>query len=241
MPMENTRVFLSVCSHRQPWWPHVVSTQNMAAHAAREGILCQSAPHIGESLISRARNDALADFMASDFTHLMFVDDDIEYPIDTITRLVAADRGIVTGLCRLKIPEVHLALRLFHGPQAAKMYEKLLTNPRVVEIAYGSTGCMLIKREVIVRLQEHYQDLKYMKSGLEREQWALFMPFIHGGEYLSEDWAFCRRARNLGYKIWADSGVLCCHWGHYAYTLRPEHILGSPPPAARPTHSAPQD
>ena len=37
--------------------------------------------------------------------------------------------------------------------------------------------------------------------------------------FLSEDWAFCERARMCGYKIWLDPSVRTVHWGVYGYTL----------------------
>jgi hypothetical protein len=36
--------------------------------------------------------------------------------------------------------------------------------------------------------------------------------------YLAEDYAFCERARQCGYKIWADTRVRLTHIGSYAYT-----------------------
>jgi hypothetical protein len=38
------------------------------------------------------------------------------------------------------------------------------------------------------------------------------------GQYLSEDYAFCRRWRDLGGEIWADVEARLTHVGHAAYT-----------------------
>ena len=38
------------------------------------------------------------------------------------------------------------------------------------------------------------------------------------GQYLSEDYAFCRRWRDLGGEIWADFEARLTHVGHAAYT-----------------------
>ena len=38
------------------------------------------------------------------------------------------------------------------------------------------------------------------------------------GQYLSEDYAFCRRWRDLGGEIWADFQTRMTHVGHAAYT-----------------------
>ncbi|KKM80817.1 hypothetical protein LCGC14_1335930, partial [marine sediment metagenome] len=39
-------------------------------------------------------------------------------------------------------------------------------------------------------------------------------------EYVSEDWAFDQRARELGYSIWADPTIKLGHMGNYVYTLK---------------------
>ena len=43
------------------------------------------------------------------------------------------------------------------------------------------------------------------------------MPYIYHNEYLSEDWAFCQRAMDMGHKIYMHSGVQCGHWGLFNY------------------------
>ena len=37
------------------------------------------------------------------------------------------------------------------------------------------------------------------------------------GHYLSEDYAFCRRWRDLGGEVWADVEARLTHVGHAAY------------------------
>jgi hypothetical protein len=44
------------------------------------------------------------------------------------------------------------------------------------------------------------------------------LPIPSSPWYLAEDFAFCERARQCGYKIWADTRVRLTHIGSYAYT-----------------------
>ena len=37
--------------------------------------------------------------------------------------------------------------------------------------------------------------------------------------YLSEDWAFCDRARKLGFKVWLDPSIFINHVGEYSWNL----------------------
>ncbi|MBU6428919.1 MAG: hypothetical protein KGR26_07915, partial [Cyanobacteria bacterium REEB65] len=48
-------------------------------------------------------------------------------------------------------------------------------------------------------------------------------PFILEGEtprYLPEDWAFCERAREAGYRCYVDFDVKLRHYGTIAYQMR---------------------
>jgi len=53
-----------------------------------------------------------------------------------------------------------------------------------------------------------------------------------GHIYLSEDWAFCQRAKEAGFKLWVYPGIRVGHYGSYMYTLedliRPERPLPQP-------------
>jgi hypothetical protein len=48
------------------------------------------------------------------------------------------------------------------------------------------------------------------------------MPMAHqtekGAWYLAEDFAFCERARQAGYRIWADTTIRLRHYGGYGYS-----------------------
>jgi hypothetical protein len=37
--------------------------------------------------------------------------------------------------------------------------------------------------------------------------------------HLSEDWAFCERAKQAGFKVLLDPTIRLTHWGTYGYTL----------------------
>jgi len=41
--------------------------------------------------------------------------------------------------------------------------------------------------------------------------WPLFQPFPFEGQYLSEDYAFGQRARDLGFHTWLDPKAILIH------------------------------
>jgi hypothetical protein len=56
----------------------------------------------GQSLVSRARNWLTGDFLATDYTHCLWVDCDIIFTPQDVERLASLDEAIVGGFCPFK-------------------------------------------------------------------------------------------------------------------------------------------
>ena len=92
----------------------------------------------------------------------------------------------------------------------------------------------MLKRSTLVRLCAAHPELKY-KAALrdndlgrdDIDQVSIFECMIdpHTGEYLSEDYAFCRRWTDLGGEIWLDLTSELTHFGAYAFRGRLEDQL----------------
>jgi hypothetical protein len=94
---------------------------------------------------------------------------------------------------------------------------------------YAGTGFMLIKREVLIRMMAAYPQLRYVASHVAARpsqsphQYALFDCMIEPetGVYLSEDYTFCRRWRDLGGEIWLDTQGSLIHVGQHEFSGAP--------------------
>ena len=209
-------VWLYCASNRNPEWGTSTSVRDSVFHAAQNGIDCKMMISQGESLISRARQNALVHFMQGSYEFMFSFDDDVTLPLDTIRTLVKADKDIVGVIYRLKKEEIATAVRLPKGgPRMNQVLESDLLTPAI----HISTGCFMVKKATVKKMIDHYKDLWYNRNVTGDICWALYMPYIHNGEYLSEDWAFCQRARDIGLEVWVHGGVKCGHWGKrlYAY------------------------
>src|SRR4030042_6158622 len=91
------KILISCCSNRNPEWPTVLSIEDAMRDVAKHGFDTVFKPRVGESLICRARQNDLVEFMQRGFDYLFSVDDDVSIPPDTITRLVEHDKDIVAG------------------------------------------------------------------------------------------------------------------------------------------------
>ena len=88
---------------------------------------------------------------------------------------------------------------------------------------------MLIRRQTLERMIAAYPETNYTAAhtaaapSLSPNQYALFDCMIDraSGHYLSEDYTFCRRWRDIGGRIWLDTQGELIHVG-------PHEFLGQP-------------
>lgn len=173
--------------------------------------------HGGDALISRVRSIAVSNWIRnSDTPVFLMVDDDIEFNVEDAKHVadLALERGIACG-AYAKHDASGLAVRgkgiddITFGP-----------NAQPIEIEYASTGFLACRRDVIEAL---IATVPLCHGNTDWPFWPIFQPivqpFADHYEYLSEDWAMCQRAMQLGYKIWLDPSVILTHYGQVGYTI----------------------
>jgi len=213
--MDGRKVYCAIASYERPEWGFILSKDCVFKKSIEAGIKITMRLIGGSSLICRVRNELLADFIAGDHEYLLSLDDDLELPENTIIDLLEADKDIIGGFYRIKdILHPKTAVRVYeNGPEPCEILKKEM----VIPVIYVSTGIMLVKREVVERMIEHYKELHYLKNVTNERRWGLYQPYIYQNEYLSEDWAFCQRARDIGFEVWAHGGIRADHWGKHKY------------------------
>ena len=134
------------------------------------------------------------------FDYLFSVDSDIAFPPDTLAKLLAHDRDAVSGLYIQRKPGQHILEVYEDNGQggAVNIDYARLKNRGLVEITGAGFGCILVKRQVFETIG--YPQFKYHSA-------------IDHADTISEDVFFCRRARECGFKIWADTSIKCRHIG----------------------------
>lgn len=162
-----------------------------------------------ESLITRARDTSAAEFLKSDYERLLFIDSDIEFNVSDVIRLWNLDADIAVGAYRVKKPDSHLTV--WKDGKLTDLNE--FVEP--VEVDYAGTGFMMIKRSVFEKLKEVVPE--YIEGEKYKQCWAFFQDPIEDGIHLSEDYFFCKRARESGFKVICDPKIRLKHWGSFAY------------------------
>ncbi len=166
-----------------------------------------------ESNVNRARNSCAAKFLTGDATHLMFVDADIQFRAEDIVKLVAHNKDIVGGIYPQKtLPPKMVVNTLDNGKREGDL----------VEVGTMGTGFMMIKRVVFEAMIDQgahkYTDAIGLSNEENNNQYDFFNCTIDSqGRYLTEDWSFCRRWRQLGGQIWADTTISLAHVGYYRF------------------------
>jgi len=138
-----------------------------------------------ESLVTRARNVLVAYFLASDYTHLMFIDADIEFKTEDILKLYAHKKDVVVGAypkkgvawdkirSNLTDPankDKELSDRdmASFGSDYAINFKFVDKETKTIGVENGliklhdaGTGFMMISREAILKMIKAYPELKY--------------------------------------------------------------------------------
>jgi hypothetical protein len=198
-----------------------------------------------ESLITRARNIMVGKFLSdSSFTHLLFIDADIQFNVDSVIRLLEADKDVCFGVYPAKSFDFNELARVVNGVENPADLKSLCLNymlsyeldpdnnmivdpvKKLVKVKHGTTGFMLIKREVLDHMVKSYPDLQYHNEktckvhNIHRDKLFLLFDCIKDPEkndYLSEDFSFSYLWRKLGGEIWADMESKLSHWGNYQF------------------------
>jgi len=175
-----------------------------------------------ESNVNRARNSCAAKFLSGDCTHLMFVDADIQFDPKDIVKLINHNKDIVGGIYPQKtLPPKMVVNTIDNGK----------TEGDLIEVGTIGTGFMLVKRRVFEEMIAHGATPYVDDIGLTQEennnQYDFFQCTIDSkGRYLTEDWSFCRRWRQLGGKIWADKTIGLTHVGYFRFPPDMEQLNG---------------
>jgi len=197
---------------------------------------------ISDSLINRARNNLVAKFMGNpDFTHMVFIDVDLQFDKEAILKLLWHEKDVMTASYPIKeinwdkVKEgASKDLEAKDLMEYATRYVVHMTKPGetqlnidngAIECYEAGTGFMLIRRQVFDKMFKKYKKLKYKDdtgalSGNEVENaYALFNSYVDDdGRFLSEDYGFCRYWQKIGGKIWVDPTINLTHFGRIKYT-----------------------
>lgn len=175
-----------------------------------------------DSAVHRGRNQAAAALLENEeYTHLLFVDADIEFEATDILALLNLHRDVAVGPYRKKNPRTEYNFEFIPHPEEKVA---MCQETGALEVMRAGTGFMLIRRCVFERMKEAMPEIRYRaldERGNWKEMHAFFQFEIrdteHGPQEFSEDYSFCERWRAIGGELWMDGSLKLDHWGAYAW------------------------
>lgn len=154
------------------------------------------------SIVAVARNNGVQTAREMGVDYLFFLDSDMVFPRRTLHRLLAHDQNVAGALYTKRIPPYPLlGSTLDEQPADAP--------PGLLEMTRLPTGCLLIRMSVFERLTRPYFRFEYDETS---------------GDVIGEDYVFCDRARQAGFRLWADI-ALSMEIGHIGQQVHrfPDH------------------
>ena len=203
------------------------------------GIKMEHCFMMNESLIDRARNGLVHEFLTqSKADYLLFIDADIQFRPEDILAMMSYDKELICAPYPKKhinwpviieaiksgIDDVQTIERLV-GEYVFTPLEQQMRIEEVIKVSESGTGLMLIKRSVFEKMKkafpENYYESDHSKdilSGKTKEMHAFFRTDIVNKRYLSEDYYFCHKWREIGGDVWFFPWAVTSHYGTYPFS-----------------------
>jgi len=193
------------------------SLADLALLAGQYGLPLGTCFYLNESLITRARNYCADVFMQSPAEHLLFIDADIGFKAQDALELLIlqiqnTEYEIIGGPYKKK--EI--------GAGYAYNYDVPVDwdSKEPVEVTGIGTGFMLIKRSVLEKFQHEFPQFRYKTDDKNpRAIMQYFQAEIDPASrrYLSEDYWFSARCKEIGIRTWLCPWMKLRHAGTFIF------------------------
>ena len=149
--------------------------------------------------LSENRTYCVAQARQNDCTHLLFIDDDMVFPRDTLDTLLAHGKDIVGTVAssRMITEGTHITLKNGETLQKKDVPDKLF------QVKALGTAVLLINLSVFEKIDKPFFHTKTHENGFT---------------LMGEDYWFCERAEEKEIEIWVDPKIKILHIGDMNYT-----------------------
>jgi hypothetical protein len=153
---------------------------------------------VESSMLSASREKLIVQALRGGATHALFLDSDMDFPIDTAHRLLKWDKEFI---CAAYPTRSEPAVPVAAGLDGKKFSSK--GKHGIQKIQHGGFGVCLIYVDAVKKLQ---QPLFLMD----------WIPDVGGGSYCGEDVYFSQKMAQVGIELWVDHD-LSNEIGHVGY------------------------
>lgn len=153
----------------------------------------------GSPFVDQARNSAVEYFLkqtSADF--LFFVDDDVGFDYECVTRMLSHGVDIVGGLVPKRTADT--------SPDYHSNAITGVMRDGLMECMELPTAFMRISRPALERYAQAYPGQPFFRAGPYKDE-----------PYIGEDIFFCRQWCALGERLWIDADISFTHRGSHAW------------------------
>ena len=200
------------------------------------------------SIVQVGRNICVSAFLASDYTHFLFIDSDVGFTAKdalTLLYLVTSDKEEKYDVLAGPYPKKSISWK-----KVKRAVEKGLANSNAeslanyvgnytflappgkpfsftdpAEVLEIGTGFMMIPRRTFEKFMQAYPQNAY-KTHEGEKQFAFFNCAIdpETERFMGEDSLFCQNVRKMGGRVWIAPWLKLTHQGTYSFQGSLEHI-----------------
>ncbi len=182
---------------------------------------------VGLPYISMARNNLVRKFMASDCTHIVFIDADVGFAPGAFHDLIIAKEDIIGGAYPKKQDSEEYAVRLKKGDDGNVVFHN------GVLMAEGlATGFLKISRKAITDMQVAYPELAYNDGITNQTTYNFFGEFMVDGRMFYDDFGFSYLWEKMGGEMWVLPNITFTHAGSKDFKGNLHEYLSRPRPDA---------
>jgi hypothetical protein len=195
------------------------------------------------SLVTQGRNLCVANFLNEKYSHLLFIDADIDFESKTIFKMLELDREVIAVPYPMKTlnwdriykfkgdikDSNELSHTGFTYPIKVQDKDNIKVKDDIMEVTHAPAGCMLIKRQVFDKMIEKYPELRISQPTImngeakdKENLWNFFDTYhdLENKKYYGEDFGFCKKWTDIGGKCYCYIGDYITHIGEYQYSGR---------------------
>lgn len=165
----------------------------------------------GDCHVDDARNRLVREFLNGVCSELVFVDSDIGFTPDDLLRLLSHDRDVVGGSYPMKQAIEQFPVRLKGGEIRADA-------DGLIEVDGLPTGFLRIRRNALERLAKDAPTYRVRGGEDTQDTRLIFERLIVDGGRVSGDYAFCRKWKLSGGRIYCDPELALEHAGEKVWS-----------------------
>lgn len=178
------------------------SLANLTAHCASKSIPFQLNMLMG-SEVAMQRQQLAEEALESGCTHILWLDSDMQFPVDILDIMLAHDKDIIALNYSTRV-EPHKPVAFTNEDN---LNDRLVSTTGINNVVAVGMGCMLVKRKVFDTMDLPYFSVEW------NEDYSNLM---------GEDLYFCNKARYFGFEVHVDNELSnkIAHVGSKSFYLK---------------------